>query len=161
MKDNYRKALHKAQESIVPKRRKFQGVNESEVTDAIIEDTVTYTPDGNAGNTTNIQTIRPGQGITPTNNMDWNVGATTPHQTIINEDFNISDLYKEKTIPMVGASNVPTSGGRGSWNVNSGVFPTSNEGTMHRGQIARNGTEIGKDSYMAALKAYKKGGSKR
>tara|TARA_R110002167_G_scaffold332717_1_gene539602 strand:- start:599 stop:1081 length:483 start_codon:yes stop_codon:yes gene_type:complete len=160
MKDNYRKALHKAQESIVPKRRKFQGVNESEVTDAIIEDTVTYTPDGNAGNTTNIQTIRPGQGITPTNNMDWNVGATTPHQTIINEDFNISDLYKEKTIPMVGASNVPTSGGRGSWNVNSGVIPGVTDVNASQ-YMAKKGREIGSDNYMAALKAYKKGGSKR
>jgi len=147
MKNNYREALQRAQKGTTirpPKKYQSQGGVPGTMIQA-------SNPDGNVGNTTNQQTII--------------------------EDFNqngIPDYLEVKqTIPMVGASNVPnfeidpTSGGtsgRGSYNTETGVFPGSRSGVTDVDptyNMAKKGIEIGKDSYMAALKAYKNGGSKR
>ena len=94
MKNNHREALQRAQKGTTirpPKKYQSQGGVPGTMIphEVVIDDTVTYSPDGNVGN-------------------------TTPHQTII-EDFNkngIPDYLEVKqTIPMVGASNVPNSGG--------------------------------------------------
>ena len=80
------------------------------------------------------------------------VGAVNPEGSVIgNVDMNNDGIpdYLER------GSVIPMEGSQGSYDVNTGVFPSAPKvsDTMQMAQI-------GKENYMSALKNFRKGGSK-
>lgn len=143
MRDNYKKALQKAQmQTTIKPPKKYQSISEVK---GVGEDIAS----------------RAAQKLINAATIDGNVGRTSTNQSAaIIEDVNNNGIpdYLEvsKTIPMVGASPasnkfIDPASNKGAYDINQGDFGK---------EIAKvNMAKVGGEGYMSALKAFKKGGN--
>ena len=127
MKNNYRKALQRAQQGVkIELPKKYQSV-------------------GAVNPHEGVHNVNPG--FSPKPNMFGNPGGSVIGDVDMNNNGIPDYLEKGSVIPMEGS--------QGSYDVNTGVFPSAPkvDDSMQMGQI-------GKENYMSALKTFKKGGSK-
>ena len=131
MKNNYRKALQRAQQGVkieLPKKQYVGSVNPHE----------------------GVHNVNPGFGRA--GQQFSNPGGSVIGDIDMNNN-GIPDYLENTSVIPMESQGEPAGG---SYDINKGVFPSDPSRKVDTMQMA----QIGKENYMSALKTFKKGGSK-